>query len=109
MKTATKTITRGIYNRVSTGQYVGGVEQFRHEKVGEKITVYNFTAEGDKLTINGKSYKVEEDREFVIKILKTKIKARGGAEGLMNFFASNNDSWDDQWERLLIEKCRPIA
>lgn len=73
-QTATKTVTSGIYNRVSTGKYVGNVEQFRTIKVGERVNKYTFEViNAGTLRINGNAYKVEYSSEFAIKIMKTKI------------------------------------
>lgn len=56
---------------------------------------YTFMASGDKLIIQDNSkpagqpckkvVKVEPDYEYTYKVLKTKIKAQGGAQGLYNF------------------------
>lgn len=102
----TKTVTRGIYNRVATGEYVGGVEQYRHDKVGEQTTVYTFEVINDStLSINGKCYRVEDDREFTLKVMKTKIRAIDGAKGLIKFLC--RETLDD-WELKIIENCKPI-
>lgn len=104
--TQTKTVTRGIYNRVATGEYVGGVEQYRHDKVGEQITVYTFEVINDStLSINGKTYRVEDCSEFAIKVMRTKIKANGGAKGLAKFLCRETL---DSWELKIIENCKPI-
>ena len=57
--TTTKTVTRGIYNRVPTGCYIGGVEQISTVKTGEQTTHYAFTAHADSIEINGVKYRVE--------------------------------------------------
>lgn len=104
--TQTKTVTRGIYNRVPTGQFVGGVEQIRHDKVGEQVNTYTFEViDANTLKINGNAYRVEDNSEFAIKIMKTKLKAQGGANGLVNFFMRDNL---DSWELKVIENCKPI-
>lgn len=101
-----KTVTRGIYNRVATGEYVGGVEQYRLEKVGEQTTVYTFEVINDStLSINGKCYRVEDDREFTLKVMKTKIRAIDGAKGLIKFLC--RETLDD-WELKIMENCKPI-
>lgn len=105
MKTATRTVTRGIFNRVPTGNYVGNVEQFRTVKIGEQTTVYNYVAEENALIINGAKYKVVEDFEFTIKIQKSQIKAVGGASGLLDFLTRETL---DSWELKIIERCRPM-
>lgn len=102
----TKTVTRGIYNRVATGEFVGGIEQYRHDKVGERITVYTFEAVNDTtLSINGKCYRVEDCSEFAIKVMKTKIKAIDGAKGLIKFLCRETL---DSWELKIIENCKSI-
>lgn len=102
----TKTVTRGIYNRVATGEFVGNVEQYRHDKVGEQTTVYTFEAVDDStLSINGKCYRVEDCGEFAIKVMKTKIKASDGAKGIIKLFM--HDALDT-WELKIIENCKPI-
>lgn len=72
----------------------------------EIVKTYNFAADGNRLTINGRTYKVVQDWEFAIKILKTQIKAINGAEGLIKFFMREPS---DSWEIKVIENCRPIA
>lgn len=98
--TTTKTVTRGIYNRVSVGN-----GQFRHDKVGEKTSNYTFeVVDTNTLWINGKCYRVEDNREFAIKVMKTKIKAIDGAKGLVKFLMSETL---DSWELKIIENCKP--
>ena len=99
--TQTKTVTRGIYNRVPVDN-----GQYRHDKVGERITVYTFEAVNDTtLSINGKCYRVEDCSEFAIKVMRTKIKANGGAKGLAKFLCRETL---DSWELKIIENCKPI-
>lgn len=106
MQTATKTVTSGIYNRVPTGEYVGNREQIRMVKTGERVSKYTFEViNADTLRINGNAYKVEYSSEFAIKIMKTKIKAQGGASGLLKFFMSDTL---DSWELRVVENCKPI-
>lgn len=101
-----KTVTRGIYNRVATGCYVGNVEQISTIKVGEQTAVYTFEAVNDStLSINGKYYRVEDSSEFAIKVMKTKIKAIDGANGLVKFLTRETL---DNWELKIIENCKPI-
>lgn len=101
----TKTVTRGIYNRVTTGRYVGNVEQISMVKVGEQTAVYTFEAVDDStLSINGKHYRVEDSSEFAIKVMKTKIKAIDGANGLVKFLTRETL---DNWELKIIENCKP--
>lgn len=108
METATKTVTRGIYNRVPTGQRVGNVEQFRYIKIGEKVNTYAFEViDHNTISINGKAYKIENSSEFAIKVMKTKIKAFGGASGLLKLFTKSNAD-NDNWETRIIENCKPI-
>lgn len=104
--TQTKTVTTGIYARVSTGEYVGDVEQFRTIKTGEQTNVYTFEViDANTIRINGNAYRVEDNREFAIKIMKTKIKATDGAVGLVKFFMREQF---DSWEMKVIENCNPI-
>ncbi len=105
-QTATKTVTSGIYNRVPTGEYVGNREQFRMVKTGERVNKYTFEiVNANTLRINGNAYRIEDNSEFAIKIMKTKIKAQGGASGLLKFFM--HDTFDS-WELRVIENCKPI-
>lgn len=102
----TKTVTRGIYNRVSTGEQVNGVEQFQTIKTGEQVNNYTFEViDANTLRINGNAYRVEDNSEFAIKVMKTKIKAAGGAPGLIKFFMRDTL---DAWELKVIENCKPI-
>lgn len=104
--TQTKTVTRGIYNRVATGEFVGNVEQYRYDKVGEQTIAYTFEVVDDvTLSINGKCYRVEDFGKFAIKIQRTKIKANGGAKGLIKFLCGETL---DNWELKIIENCKPI-
>ncbi len=99
--TTTKTVTRGIYNRVPVGN-----GQFRHDKVGETVTKYAFeVVDAATIRINGKCYRVEDDREFAIKVMKTKIKAIDGAKGLVKFLMGETL---DSWELKIIENYKPI-
>lgn len=103
--TATKTVTSGIYKRVPTGRYIGGVEQISHVKAGEQTTHYIFTAHADSIEINGVKYRVEDCGEFAIKIQRTKIKAHDGAKGLIKLLLS--DTFDG-WELKIIDNCKPM-
>lgn len=106
MQTATKTVTRGIYNRVPTGEFVGNVEQYRTIKTGERVNKYTFkVVDANTLIVNGKAYKVEHDKEVAIKIMKTKVKALGGAPGLLKFFMRDPS---DAWELKVTKNCKPI-
>lgn len=99
--TQTKTVTRGIYNRIPVGN-----GQFRHDKVGETVANYAFeVVDAATLRINGKTYRVEDCSEFAIKVMKTKIKATGGAKGLVKFLCRETL---DSWELKIIENCKPI-
>ncbi len=105
MEKATKTVTHGIYNRVATGRHVGGVKQYRHVKTGEEVRKYTFeVVDTNTLQINGNNYCIEDNSEFAIKVMKTKIKAAGGALGLLKFFMRDTL---DAWERKVIEYCKP--
>lgn len=100
-QTQTKTVTRGIYNRVPVGN-----GQFRHDKVGETVARYAFeVVDAATLRINGKVYRVEDCSEFAIKVMKTKVKANGGAKSLAKFLC--RETLDD-WELKIIENCKPI-
>lgn len=101
----TKTVTRGIYNRVPTGRCIGNVEQVSTIKVGERVANYIFVAHADSIEINGVKYRVEDCSEFAIKVMKTKVKANGGAAGLLKLFLSDKF---DSWEMKVIEHCKPI-
>lgn len=103
--TTTKTVTRGIYNRIPTGRYIGGVEQISIVKVGERTTHDAFTVHPDSVEINGVKYRVEDSGEFAIKIQRTKIKAHNGAKGLIKLFLSDTL---DSWETKIIENCKPM-
>lgn len=107
MVTTTKTITRGIYNRVSTGQFVGGVEQFRHDKTGEQTTVYNIAVDDTTLTINGKVYRLEYCPEYAIKIMKTKVKTCCTPERFIKSFCTG-DNDITAWIDKVITNCKPI-
>lgn len=101
MKATEKTVKRGIYNRVPVD---GG--QFKYNEVGEEIINYTFDTDGNNIIIiNGKRYRVEDEREFAIKILRTKIRAADGATGLIKFFMSEIL---DSWERKIIDNCKPL-
>ena len=54
----------------------------------------HFDFENETITVNGKTLKVVEDFEYTYKVLKTKIKARGGIKGLYKHIleAMNGDS-----------------
>lgn len=102
----TKTVTRGIYDRVPTGKFVGNVEQYRHDKVGEAVANYTFEViDAVTLRINGVEYRVEDSSEFAIKVMKTKIKANGGAVGLVKFLCCEKL---DNWELKIMENCKPV-
>lgn len=49
-----------------------------------------FDFENEKLTINGKLFKVEKNNEYIYKIMKTKIKAINGIRGLYEFIKEAN-------------------
>lgn len=99
--TQTKTVTRGMYNLVPVGN-----GQFRHDKVGETVARYTFEViDAATLRINGKTYRIEDNSEFAIKVMRTKIKANGGAKGLVKFLCRETL---DSWELKIIENCKPI-
>lgn len=107
MQTITKTVTRGIYNRVPTNNYIGGVQQYRHEKTGETTTIYNIVVDGNTLTINGNVYRLEYAPEYAIKIMKTKVKTCYTPERFIKSFCTDaNDltAWIDK----IIANCKPI-
>lgn len=79
---------KGIFNKIPME---GG--QIRHELVGEtfinwSISIYN--DKNDLLVIgrNGeyKTVRVVSDGEWAVKVMKTRVRAMGGAMGLFNFF-----------------------
>lgn len=107
METAIKVTKRGIYNYVPTGIFVGGVEQKRAVKVGERTVTYSFVAHDDCLEIDGVKYRVKDDREWAIKIMKTHIKAIDGPKGLLKLILT---FWPtlDTIEQRIIEKCKPM-
>ena len=76
-----------------------------------KITLYGmrFSYTDDYLVIDGVNYKVEDSYEWTVKILKTKIKAIGGAKGLFAFIVESYHS-DSPWNhsRDLIERIKRI-
>lgn len=47
--------------------------------------VYDITINGETITVNGKRMKVVDDSEFAYRLLKTQIKAIGGAQGLYDW------------------------
>lgn len=51
---------------------------------GERVKsmLVNFDFDNSTITVNGNTLKVVEDSDFVYKILKTKVKAKNGIEGL---------------------------
>lgn len=101
-----RTVTKGIYNVIDLDN-----GQKQHVRIGETKTDYHYSvnADNDRISINGKEYKVVSDYEFTIKIQKTQIKAINGAAGLMNFLSGFQNSVSDNWERKIIENCRPVA
>lgn len=104
METATKKVTIGIFNHVPT--YIDGEKRIKWEKVGERVTaMYHFAAHPDSIEINGVKYRVEDNREWAIKVLKTKVKAIDGAKGLIKLFMSEQL---DHWELRIIENCKPM-
>lgn len=74
-------------------------------------SVYSSKANGNTLTAirthkgqsTTKTVRVEESEDFVYSVLKTKIKARGGAEGLQKFL-EERQTWQDfgaAWNRCI--------
>ena len=58
-----------------------------------------------------KAYRVEDNREFTYKVMKTKIKASGGAAGLYAFLKRNiEDRFAEIWTynciKAILENCR---
>lgn len=100
-----RTVKKGEWKRVPTG--VG--EQFRMEKVRDIENHYDYAVNSanDRIMINGNTYVVEYASEWAIKIMKTKIKANGGAKGLMEFLNRFQSSCDDGWELKILENCNP--
>lgn len=107
MQTITTTVTRGIYNRVPTNEYAGGVQQYRHEKTGEITTVYNIAVDDTTLTINGNVYRLEATPGIAIKIMKTKVKTCYTPERFIKSFCTEGSdikAWIDK----IIANCKPI-
>ena len=50
---------------------------------------------------NLRVFKVVDDGEFVFKALKTKIKAAGGSEGLVDWMIKNQDTFECRIRQLL--------
>ena len=77
---------------------------------GQEIKSGDFVVDYDNQTIqfpSGKIYKVEPDREYTVKFLKTKVKASGGIKGLVDFIKEINvpDSpFNPAYTSLMIEK-----
>lgn len=56
-----------------------------------KSIIVQFDFENSLLYTNGRKYKVENNNEFVYSFLKTKVKARGGIDGLYKFIVEAMD------------------
>lgn len=70
------------------------------------ITEYELKASVDNtlIFINGKIYKVKDDSEFAIKIMKTMVKSQNGASGLINFLIKGFQNWIPR----IIDNTKPI-
>ena len=66
-----------------------------------KIIIQKITPNYQRGDIIKKVINVEECDEFVFKALKTKIKAIGGAEGLVNWMVKNADTFECRIRQLL--------
>lgn len=80
-------------------------------KYGETICVAEISDDG-KLMVTAtlpSGYKVseaiavEDDSEYSFKVLKTKVKANGGAEGLLRFLERHSNGFGDVWVRQFFE------
>lgn len=60
------------------------------QEINSGNVIVNYSDSTIKLPF-GKTYKVENDREYAIKVLKTKIKASGGIKGLSEFLKEMNE------------------
>lgn len=97
----TKTVIRGIYKQIKLDN-----GQIRHEKTCEIETPYILEIiDKNTLRINDDCYKVEDCSHYAIKIMKTKLKAIGGAVGLFKFLIKEEL---DTWEKKIIENCKPF-
>lgn len=97
-------VIKGIYNKIPLDN-----GQIKHEHIGDITTTYQFAVNyaNDKIRIDNKVYAVSEDREFAIKIMKTKIRAIDGAKGLMRFLCRDSNNgliWIDK----IIENVKPM-
>lgn len=71
------------------------------------ITPYELKASADNtlISINGKIYKVKDDGEYAIKIMKTMVKSQNGAIGLINFLTKHGFQ---NWIPRIIENTKSI-
>lgn len=79
----------GIYERIPTGENIGGVEQFLTKRVGEVKTQWCICVPNmdDRVMIisrNGenKTVRVESAPGWCYKVMRSKVLASGGAKGL---------------------------
>lgn len=70
------------------------------------ITEYELKPSADNtlISINGKIYKVKDDSEFAIKIMKTMVKSQNGATGLIKFLIKGFQNWIPR----IIDNVKPL-
>lgn len=73
-----------IYNKISANQET-------QELILECRYYIDYDEEEQKIIVNGRSMKVVYDDVFTYKLLKTRIRAIDGAEGLYNFLKRITD------------------
>lgn len=102
---AKREVIKGIFKTEPVGN-----GQVKSIKTGEKKIQYTYkiTESNDTIEINGKKYKVVNDREFAYKIQKTQIKAISGAKGLLRLFTEFEASCMDYIEQSIFENVKPI-
>lgn len=64
-----------------------GIHKYSIDKIPGRNDLLVFTKDGQRKVV-----KIEDNREFTYKAMKTKIKAIGGAEGLYEF--CSDEFWD---------------
>ena len=67
----------------------------------DKIIIEKITPTRTKDDIIHKVFKVEECDDYVVKVLKTKIKAIGGANGLVDWMIKDKDVFECMIRRIL--------
>lgn len=71
------------------------------------ITNYELKASTDNtlISINGNIYKVKDDSEFAVKIMKTIIKSQNGAIGLVDFLSKHGFQ---NWIPRIMDNTKPL-